>query len=228
MGRKVPGLETAALGEALVEALQFRGLGAMAKRELDALLLYLLEQHSEIGSLSNHEAGLLLRAPAARIKILRQEAMYRFVEDLSGLATERLLEALKTCTYNRDADSLTLVVEDALGRDALLAEFKVSQSYGISNPGNSEVIEVSSDAVIDLLERVLPKDERESFLSAVFKGRPSKAKKVFKDVMRTVFDDIKTRGAGAVVDMAKDRVGSCIGDLPKLIPFAIAAVNALK
>jgi hypothetical protein len=227
VSRTVPGLNATALGEALVDALQSRGIGAMAKREIDALLLYLLEQHSTVGSMSNHEAGLLLRAPASRIRTLRQEAMYRFVEDLPKLASEHLLMALRTSRYDGNSDALTLVVEDALGRDALLAELKAGKSYGVSNPGNSEVIEASSDAVIDLLERSLPDDERERFLKTVNKGRPNLAKKTFKEVMRAVFDEIKSRGTGAIVDLAKDQVGKHIGDLKDLIPWAVMAIKAL-
>ena len=228
MSQKISGLKAAGLGEALVNELQSRGLGAMAKREMAALLLHLLEQHSTIRSLSNHEVGLLLRAPASRIKTLRQEAMYRFAADLPALESERLIAALKTSRYDRKADSLTLVVEDPLGRDALLAALKARKSFGIVNPGNSEVIEASSDAVIDLLERVLPEEERESFLKSVNKGRLSKSKKTFKEAMRAVFDDIKSKGADAVVDMAKDEVGKHIGDLPNLVHLAVNAISNLN
>ncbi len=225
MIRKVPGLKAAELGNALVDELQLRGLGAMAKRELDALLLFLLERNSTIGSLSNHEAGLLLRAPASRIKALRQEAMYRFVDDLTQFARQRLLEALKTSRYNGKTDSLTLVVEDGIGRDALLAALKAERSFGVSNPGNSEVIEAPSDSVISLLERVLPPEELESFLKAVNKGCPSKVRKTFREVMRAVFDEVKSRSAEGVVDMAKDQVGQHIGDLSKLVTLAVSILT---
>jgi hypothetical protein len=227
MSRKVPGLRAADLGNALVDKVQARGLGAMSKREVDALLLFLLEQHSTIGSLSNHEAGLLLRAPASRIKALRQEAMYRYAEDLPELASKHLREALKTSSYDGETDLVTLVVEDVLGRDALLAELKAGQSFGVSNPGNSEVIQAPSDAVIGLLERVLPDEEREGLLKAINKERLSKTQKTFKEVMRAVFDEVKLRSAGKVVDIAKDQVGQHIGELPKHLNWAVSAVNSL-
>ena len=226
MMRDVPGLKAADLGGALIKQVQMRGLGAMSKREVDALLLHLIEAHSQIGSLSNHEAGLLLRAPATRIKALRQEAMYRFVEDLPELATKQLLEALKSSKYRKADDFITLVIENSVGREALLAELKVSKSVGISNPGNSEVIEAPRDAVIDILERLLPEDERREFLKAVNRGRAGILKRTFKEAMRKVLDEVKTRSAGEVVDMAKDQLGKHIGDLPKLA-HALSTISNL-
>ena len=61
MSKSIPNLDAANFGKSVAEELQRRGLGSPSKRELEALLLHLLEKHSALGELSNHDAGLLLR-----------------------------------------------------------------------------------------------------------------------------------------------------------------------
>ena len=171
MSKSIPNLDAANFGKSGAEELQRRGLGAPSKRELEALLLHLLEKHSALGELSNHDAGLLLRAQAQRIKTLRHEATLRFEEDVERVAGDRLAAAIKTGRYDSGSDMVILVIEDAFGREAVLASLKQHGGYGDWKGGNSEIIQAKSELVTTILQASLPEDEVGKFVSAVNKGK---------------------------------------------------------
>lgn len=78
-------LDNAAFGKAIANELRNRGLGNIAKRELEVLLLHLLQKHSSLGAMSNGEAAMVLRAPSTKIRSLRLEVALRYTEDLNGV-----------------------------------------------------------------------------------------------------------------------------------------------
>jgi hypothetical protein len=221
----IPNLDAAGFGRSVADELQRRGLGSASKRELEALLLHLIERHSGLGALSNHDAGLLLRAQAQRIKTLRHEATLRFEEDIQGVARTKLADAMKRGRYDSGSDMVILVIEDAFGRDAVLAAFKRHGGHGDWKGGNSEVLQARSELVATVLAASLPAEDVEKFVSAVNRGKPGPARKAFKSIMTAVFSEMKNRGAGGVVDLAADQVGAHLADLARLAPFAIQIVR---
>ena len=227
MSKSIPNLDAANFGKSVAEELQRRGLGSPSKRELEALLLHLLEKHSALGELSNHDAGLLLRAQAQRIKTLRHEATLRFEEDVERVAGDRLAAAIKNGRYDSGSDMVILVIEDAFGREAVLASLKQHGGYGDWKGGNSEIIQAKSELVTTILQASLPEDEVGKFVSAVNKGKSGPARKAFKAIMRAVFSEMKDRGAGGVVELATDFAGAHIVDLARLAPVAIQIVKAI-
>lgn len=221
----IPNLDAAGFGRSVADELQRRGLGSASKRELEALLLHLIERHSGLGALSNHDAGLLLRAQAQRIKTLRHEATLRFEEDIQGVARTKLADAMKRGRYDSGSDMVILVIEDAFGRDAVLAAFKRHGGHGDWKGGNSEVLQARSELVATVLAASLPAEDVEKFVSAVNRGKPGPARKAFKSIMTAVFSEMRNRGAGGVVDLAADQVGAHLADLARLAPFAIQIVR---
>ena len=193
MSKSIPNLDAANFGKSVAEELQRRGLGSPSKRELEALLLHLLERHSALGELSNHDAGLLLRAQAQRIKTLRHEATLRFEEDVERVAGDRLAAAIKNGRYDSGSDMVILVIEDAFGREAVLASLKQHGGYGDWKGGNSEIIQAKSELVTTILQASLPEDEVGKFVSAVNKGKSGPARKAFKAIMGAVFSEMKDR-----------------------------------
>lgn len=227
MPKSIPNLDAANFGRSVAEELQRRGLGSPSKRELEALLLHLLERHSDLGKLSNHDAGLLLRAQASRIKTLRHEATLRFEEDIERVAGDRLAAAIKNGRYDSGSDMVILVIEDAFGREAVLAALKRHGGYGDWKGGNSEIIQARSELVATVLEASLPEGEVDKFVSAVNKGKSGPARKAFKSIMTAVFSEMRDRGAGGVIDLAKDLAGAHLADLARLAPVAIQIVKQL-
>lgn len=111
-----------AFGAELLNVTRERGLGSMSKTELDALLLHLIEAHSK-GVMSNSEMALYSRAPVARIKRLRHEAILRFGwSDLNALMQRRLqalvrsayfeFTTVKTSSGKASETRIVVVVED--------------------------------------------------------------------------------------------------------------------
>ena len=227
MSKTIPNLDPAGFGKAVVTELQRRGIGSTSKRELEALLLHLLQEHSDLGNLSDHDAGLLLRAQAQRIKSLRLEAALRFEEDVERAAGDRLIAAIKAGRYDSAADMVILVVEDAFGRDALLAALKRHGGYGDWRGGNSEVIQVKSELLTKVLHACLAPEEVAVFVRTVTKGKAGPAHKAFASIMAAVFSEMKERGAGSVVDLARDAAGAHLGDLARLAPIAIEAMRQM-
>jgi hypothetical protein len=146
----VKDLDEAGFGRAFVAAVRDRGLGNFTKRELDVLILHLLETHSGLAALSNGDAGLLLRAPASRIRALRLDSALRFAGDLHGEFRKRLTDLVQKSRLRTTDGKVVLVVEDSFTRDVLLSELKKHQSYG-SWSFNSELVTVDVDALVAVL-----------------------------------------------------------------------------
>lgn len=57
-----------------------RGLGAIGKRDLNALLLHMFEKHLGWEIMSNQELSLRMRLTVPRVKSLRYEGALRFYQ----------------------------------------------------------------------------------------------------------------------------------------------------
>lgn len=151
-------LNEAVFARDLVAVIRERGLGNFTKRELDVLILHLLQQHSSLGSLSNGDAGLALRAPASRIRALRLDAALRFAGDLHGEFRKRLSTLVRASRLRTNDGEIVLVVEDSFTRDILLSELKKNGSYG-SWSFNAELVTVKVDALVAVLVSQMPEAE---------------------------------------------------------------------
>lgn len=157
-----------AIGAALISIVRDRGLGSMSKTELDALLLHLIEEHSN-SAISNSELALFLRAPVARIKRLRHEAVLRFGgDDLNALFRRRLQALVRTANFEfsilksasgkPNETRILMVIEDEFIRSQLLGHLKKVGSHADWS-FNSELLKVEPKALLRVMIEILPGNE---------------------------------------------------------------------
>ena len=93
-------------GRQFLERFLERGLGTLGKREIDTLVLHLLEEHAGLELKSNHELSIALRLTEARIRGLRYEAKLKYPSDERKFIERRLLYVLAIAQYEVDAQRI--------------------------------------------------------------------------------------------------------------------------
>ncbi len=134
------------------------GIGALGKRDTDALVMHLLEKYGlpGVGSLqkySNQDVSVLLRAPVARIKQLRYEAGLKYGEGrVEDQALARLLVALNGAALDLDGEKIHIVIEDALAKNWLQGQLK-TQGLVFDHSFNAELLKVDAQGLFKLLDQ---------------------------------------------------------------------------
>lgn len=212
-----PEINEEAFGAALLNLLRDRGLGSMSKTELDALLLHLIEANSN-RVMSNSEVALFMRAPVARIKRLRHEAILRFGGgDLNALLRRRLQALVRTANFEFPTKKspsgkpgetrIVLVVEDEFTRSQLLGYLKKVGSHADWS-FNSELLKVDPQALVKAMMELLSEEEIEKLATSLnlttgakLKGKLLEAIKNFASKAR---ENSVNRLADAALTWAKD------------------------
>jgi hypothetical protein len=132
------------------------GIGALGKRDTDALVMYLLDKYGLPGAgalhkYSNQDASVLLRAPVSRIKQLRYEAGLKYGEGrVEDQALARLLVALNGAALDLDGEKIHIVIEDSLAKNWLQGQLK---THGLlfDHSFNAELLKVDAAGLFNLL-----------------------------------------------------------------------------
>jgi len=134
------------------------GIGALGKRDTDALVMYLLDKYGLPGAgalhkYSNQETSVLLRAPVSRIKQLRYESGLKYGEGrVEDQALARLLVALNGAALDLEAEKIHIVIEDALAKNWLQGQLK-TQGLVFDHSFNAELLKVDAAGLFKLLEQ---------------------------------------------------------------------------
>ena len=134
------------------------GIGALGKRDTDALVMYLLDKYGLPGAgplhkYSNQDASVLLRAPVSRIKQLRYESGLKYGEGrIEDQALARLLVALNCAVLDVDGDKIHIVIEDALAKNWLQGQLK-THGLVFYHSFNAELLKVDTAGLFMLLDQ---------------------------------------------------------------------------
>lgn len=133
------------------------GLGSMPKSDIDALVMYLLDEYgyasdAPLKNLSNQKVSEKLKTPISKIKKLRYDAALKFGSDVEEVAKIKLLTAISKATFDSNGDKICLIIEDVLAKNWLQGQLKNHNHY-FDNSFNSEIIKVSALSFLDVLER---------------------------------------------------------------------------
>lgn len=134
------------------------GIGALGKRDTDALVMHLLEKYGLPGAgplhkYSNQDASVLLRAPVSRIKQLRYESGLKYGDGrVEDQALARLLVALNGAVLDIDGQKIHIVIEDALAKNWLQGQLK-TQGFMFDHSFNAEVLKVDAAGLFKLLDQ---------------------------------------------------------------------------
>ena len=191
----------------------------MSKTDLDALLLQLIQAHSN-EVISNSEMALYLRAPVARIKRLRHEAILRFGgSDLNALFSRRLQALVRTANFEfptlktsggkASETRIVVVVEDEFTRSQLLGHLKKVGAHADWS-FNAELLKVDPQALMKVMIDLLSAEDIERLASGLNLTTGAKLEgqllEGIKDLAAKARDWGVTRLADAAMTWAKDSV----------------------
>jgi len=159
-------------GRELVALLTARGLGAIPKRDLDALLLFLLEKHLGWASRTNQQLSLLLRLPVPKVKALRYEAALRYTEDLDAEFRTRLRRLLRQAAFSEKENAVEFVVEDYASR-FVLEEYLKRQGKTAAWSFNGEAISAPVEALAAIMADQFDDQEKMDALARLGIADPS-------------------------------------------------------
>ncbi len=198
-------LNHAAFGEALAETILQRGLGNLSKREVDVLLLHLLERHSSLSTKSNGEVAMILRAPSSRIRSLRLEAALRYSNDLAAEFRNRLSALVRSAKLVEKDSVVTMVIEDSFTKDTLLSQLKSKGSSGDWS-FNAEIVRVEVDALLEVLIDLIPPEELAVARSGMGATTTLQVKKKLREGGVTLFAKLKEKAIDGVATLTADSI----------------------
>ncbi|MFN3166112.1 MAG: hypothetical protein ACE37H_03505 [Phycisphaeraceae bacterium] len=139
-----------------------QGLGAMTKRDIDILVMHLLQKHGNLTNRTNHELSHQLQLTETRVRSLRYEARLKYPPEESNYIERRVLYALAQSQFDANKGAIRFIVEDAYVRYALQARMK-SRGAVHDTSFNREIVSVKPDQLIDLIEELYGKDTAKTF-----------------------------------------------------------------
>lgn len=143
------------------------GFGALSKREVDLMLLQLLQEHLPgFKAKNDFDAAIALRTTKRKVRGLRDEISYREAETDEHLKA-RLREELKTAeVLEGDHGKVMVQLDDAVLRG--FAEKIVRSEYGmVDSSFNRAILQLSGEKFLFLAFSVLSEDERQTAIDAV-------------------------------------------------------------
>lgn len=206
-----------ALGRELVGLVTQRGLGAIGKRDLEALLLYLFEKHLGWETLSNRELSLRMRLAVPRVKSLRYEGALRFTRNLEAEFRTRLRRVLRQAACAAETRTIEFSVEDYPTR-FVLEEYLKRRGRGTQWTFSEQGMSAPAAAVAALVVDQFDKSERKQALTRLKVSDPNR----LSSAVEAGFLELTDAAKGSRVKRLAD-VGGRAVDLGKR-GFALAVL----
>lgn len=144
----------AAFADECVKEYVANGLGSLPKKDIDLLVLRLLEKHEQFNALDNHSAAVRLGLSEAKLKSMRYELAQKFYGDEKDYFPNRLLFYLMRAKFLAAGESrnpvITFPIEDTFVRLSLAAKLKQIGGYSDWSL-NSEVVRVDAEMLCEVL-----------------------------------------------------------------------------
>lgn len=143
------------------------GFGALSKREIDLLLIQLLQEHLPgFRSRTDFDAARELRTTKRKIRGLRDEISYREAHDEATLKKRLRHELTRAEVLPRDHGMVMIQLDDAVLRG--YAEKIVRSEFGIVDSSfNSAIMQLSGEKFLLLAFTVLSEEERQQAVETV-------------------------------------------------------------
>jgi hypothetical protein len=183
------------------------GMGALSKRDIDALVMHLLDELGlddgvPLKRFSNQQVSVKLRVPASRIKTLRYEATLKYVVDNEMLAKWKFLEVIAKAKFDADKEKICFIIEDSFTKNWLQGLLK-SNGLVFDNSFNSEIVKVDSNAFIDILEILFDKTSvsnlRVQIRKAITNNEKLNFDEIKKEFLKGAAAALGEKTAGAVI-----------------------------
>jgi len=176
------------------------GFGTLTKREIDILMMHLIIEHSDLHETSNHELSIMFKITESKIKNLRYEAKLKHVEDQESYVKDEFLKLLQKSKFEVDKKRIIFSVEDTYLKSAIQGKLKQFGSFA-DNSFNSELVKISEDSFIELLESFYSQKERKAFEKKAQKLLKEEDAISFKSITKKFLDGVAESAGGKVVDI---------------------------
>jgi len=152
-------VDAAAFANAFLEKYTAVGFGALSKREVDLLLIHLLQEHLPgFRSMTDFDAALTLRTTKRKIRGLRDEVSFRDASNEVSLNIILRRELTRAEVLPSEHGTVKVQLDDAVLRG--YAEKVVRSEFGIVDSSfNSAILQLSGEKFLLLCLTVLTPDE---------------------------------------------------------------------
>jgi hypothetical protein len=164
------------------------GMGAMTKRDIDALVMYLLDEHGKenghpLKTLSNQQASVELRTPVSKIKALRYEATLKYKQHSTHHAQWKFLEVLARAQFDAEKQKIAFIIEDSFTRHWFQAELK-RHGFVFDNSFNAEIVRADVDSLCAALWKLYDQRSVSALEKSMRAAVDKNAKFSFKDAKK--------------------------------------------
>lgn len=173
-----------------------RGFGTMNKNDFEVLFFYLMQTYGDLGEKSNFALAKELEISEARVKRLAYEADLKYKKESDNELRGRFLSLLGKAKLQKDKTGIRFVVEDKYLRSSIYEDLK-SDGYFLDYSFNSEIVTIQKDALIKLLDKYYPDDQKEEIgkeYKRVKKIAEAGDKSLFSTAMNSLFDAVVHKG----------------------------------
>jgi len=127
-----------------------RGLGTLGKRDIDILVMHLLETLGNTHMLGNQELSIALQTDVSTIKLLRYKAKLRYPSTDAKSIARDFLYILARSQFEADKGRLVFIIEDSYIRNVIQGRLK-TQGALYDSSYNSEIFKVRVDHLKPIL-----------------------------------------------------------------------------
>ncbi|MDP1715753.1 MAG: hypothetical protein Q8L41_13510 [Anaerolineales bacterium] len=184
------------------------GMGALSKREVDILIMYLLGKYGDLVTLSNHELSIRLQMTETHVKNLRYEAHLKYPPVEEKYVEIQFLLVLARSVFDAEKEKINFVLEDEYLRHAIQGRLKARGMFADSS-FNTEIIKIDHTALEKLIREMYGKKVADQFQKGFSRLLKKEAGMDFQSLLKTF------------VKSAVNSLGSAVG------PLAIAQLKLL-
>jgi hypothetical protein len=140
----------------------------MAKTDIDALVMYLLDKYGmpnerkPLENMPNQFVSEKLKTPVSKIKSLRYAASLKFSESIEEVAKQRFKRCLLVANFSEDIENVKLLIEDQLAKAWIQGKLKDAGIFH-DDSFNKEAISIRTEKLIEVLEVLFSNQEIKLF-----------------------------------------------------------------
>ena len=178
-----------AFGKEFIAEYLSRGLGALGKRDIDILVMHLLETYGETWKKGNQDLSIALQTDISTIKLLRYKAKLRYPPADEKYVAEGFLRILrKSSDFETDKGRLVFIIEDSFIRNIIQGRLK-KQGAIFDSSFNSEIFKVRVDHLKPILTDYYDPRSVDRFVKDMNKIVGKEGKLKFSEIMNMFLSD---------------------------------------
>ncbi|MDD4059579.1 MAG: hypothetical protein PHW08_02615 [Kiritimatiellae bacterium] len=186
-----------AFAKDFIEEYLSRGLGALGKRDIDILVMHLLETYGNTRLKGNQDLSIDLQTDVSTIKLLRYKAKLRYPPKDTAFVARDFLYVLALAQFEADKGRLVFIIEDSFIRNVIQGRLK-TQGALFDSSFNSEIFKVRLEHLKPILNAYYDKSIADSFVKDMNKIVAKEGKLKFSEI-KNAFVLGAAKGLGASV-----------------------------